>query len=90
MSTFGTVVSKHYHSEFSYGFIEFATHAQAKAALDGLKNEASLRDIIATVGTDAETAACLSRLFVPAVDVDVEGLCAPSWAGPGPNRKQHH
>ena len=81
MSTFGSVTDEYYHAQFSYGFVEYANHGQAQAALDALKNDAELRRNISVVGgTDAEIAESLERLFVKRNGMG--GLCGPSWAVP--------
>jgi hypothetical protein len=42
-------LSQTVYAEFSYGFLTFSTHMEAAAAIEGLKNESQLREIIRNV-----------------------------------------
>lgn len=83
MRYYGFVKDAWYHEEFLFGYVTFATHDQAQAALFGLKDESSLRiilnDVSETLGKDTQSIDFLTRLFFTPGEV---GLCVPSWASP--------
>ena len=85
-SRWGTVTDTYYHAEFSYGFVTYATHAQAERALAGMEDESALRAAIDSVvnktSNPAEARKMADRIFVPGHG----GLVLPSWAAPRRNR----
>lgn len=78
-SHFGTVTNTHYSKDFCLCDVTFSTHEQAKIALEALRDEHRLHDILCemvrTMWSDAQTVSILNQLFV----LKNERLCFPSW-----------
>jgi hypothetical protein len=81
-ANFGRVTNYFYHKEFSFGFVTFSTHAEAKAALDSMKDVSQFRGLLAGVREtlDDQSKDRLDRLFV--TDRGSGELASPSWANP--------
>jgi hypothetical protein len=84
-SKFGMVTDTYYHAEFSFGFVTFQTHEQAKSALAGFKDPAQLRkaiDEVVAAQTNEEAKKYASDLANQLFVARAGQLILPSWATP--------
>ena len=86
-ASFGHVIDTYYHAEYSFGFLTFATHEHAAAAINKLKDDTKVREAIekvvaaqSTPATKARVKQITDRLFVHRNGVG--RLLMPSWAAP--------
>ena len=82
-SKFGTVTHVFYHKEYTYAFVTYWSHAEAKAALHCMRDHSFFRMVIAEVKADlnVEDQALLDKVFFSRFN-GVGGLVLPSWANP--------
>ena len=65
-SKFGTVTNVFYHKEYTYAFVTYSSHAEAKAALHCMRDHSFFRMVIAEVKADlnVEDQAILDNVFI--------------------------
>eukprot|EP00961_Rhodomonas_salina_P002653 36826-Rhodomonas_salina.2 len=87
----GTVTDAFYHAEYSYCFLSFRTHDEAKIALDKLNDDKTVREAIRAL-IDSQTDSCAKKFVEQSTAMlfkNTRGestLIRASWATPRPGR----
>eukprot|EP01032_Pedospumella_encystans_P010047 gene10047-11775_t len=82
-SKFGSVTNVFYHKVYTYAFVTYSSHAEAKTALHCMRDHSFFRMVIAEDKADlnVEDQAILDKVFFSRFN-GVGGLVLPSWANP--------